>query len=250
MLVRPNLVVVDIDGTVNRLRSSAPMRADDPPIQRLAQLDRRDDTEVVWLSWWPRELIEHLNQQLDVDFRMLPLESRAGASKRHSLRIELLRANRERVVWLDDDEAVIDDSFAELADLLVLQPDSSVGLTPLYLDSVIAYLDGTDEAQLIHDLVEAEFWRWTERLKPKHCYSRRPATRFDNRGTLMREAFLEELAAIAQSAEVRPIANDTYGTRNGVRLDPWQLEDAVRMWAEQGLAIEFRPLLGSLARLR
>jgi len=242
--VKPNLVVVDIDGTVNRLGNAPPLDAADSLMQRLAQLNLSDDTEVVWLSWWPRDRIARLNQQLDLDFRILPLGNQPGGGKRHPLRIELLRANRERVAWLDDDEAAIDEALTELADLLVLQPDFSVGLTPLYLDSVVAYLDGADEAQLIAELVEAESWRWTDRVKPKHSYSRRTPTRFDKRGAEMRKAFLDELAAVAQRAEVKPRADESYGTRDGVRIDPWQLEDAVHAWAEHGLAIEFRPLSG------
>ena len=204
----------------------------------------RNDIEVVWLSWWPRELIERLNQQLDVDFRMLPLENRPGASKQHSLRIELLRANRERVVWLDDEEAIIDDSLAELTDLLVLQPDSSVGLTPLYLDSVVAHFEGANEARLIDALTQEESWRWTERVRSGHNYARRTPRRFDNRGTLMRQTFLDELAWIAQRVAVKPNADSSYGTRDGVRLEPWQFEHAVQLWAEHGLAIEVCALSG------
>lgn len=261
MKVNPNLIVVDIDGTVNRTRSMASCERDSgwpadlvsmpgqthihqKLIERLAQLNQREDTEVVWLSWWPREEIERLNAHLNLDFRILPLENRPGGGKRHSLRIELLRANRERVVWLDDDEAIINDNLQSLADVLVLQPDFLVGLTPLYIEALSAYLDGSDEAGLIERLVRAEPWRWTEHIRPRHSYSRRPETRFDNRGTLMREVFLDEVASVARRACILPRADESYGTRDGVRIDPWQLEHAVRLWGEQGLQIEFHPLSG------
>lgn len=261
MQVKPNLIVVDIDGTVNPTPSmefperqsgwSADLVSTPGQthihrelIERLADLNRRDDTEVVWLSWWPRELIERLNAQLDVEFRILPLGSRPSGSKVRALCIELLRANRQRVVWLDDDEATTGASLEPLADLLALQPAFFVGLSPLYMETVAAYLDGADEDHLIHALVNAEAWRWTERIKPRHSYSRREATPFDNRGSLMREAFLDELIFAIQRAHVRPNADSSYGTRDGVRLDPWQFEHAVQFWVEHGLAIEFHPLAG------
>ncbi|MDQ4214070.1 HAD domain-containing protein [Microbacterium sp. ASV81] len=266
MPVKPNLVVVDIDGTVNRLRSEASPSPepgwDDDVIERigglsgprvhihrgvvdqLAQLNQRDDTEVVWLSWWSRHQVAQLNRSLDVDFRTLPVTDDRHGGKRRSLKIELLRANRERVVWLDDDEASADEQLAALSDMLTLEPDFLTGLTPLYLEAVVAYLGGADEADLIAHLVNAESWRWSDRVKPRHNYSRRMPTMFDNRGALMRKAFLEELAEIAQRAEVKPKTDESYGRRNGVRLDPWQFEYAAQLWAESGLAIEFRPLSG------
>ncbi|MFF7292015.1 HAD domain-containing protein [Microbacterium sp. NPDC008134] len=261
MGVKPNLVVVDIDGTVNAMRSmefperssgwtsdlaSTPGRTHihRELIERLADLDRREDTEVVWLSWWPRDLIERINAQLDLEFRILPLGNTCGCGKVRSLRIELLRANRQRVVWLDDDEATADASLTPLADLLALQPDFFVGLTPLYIETVGAYLDGSDEAELIDDLVSAEAWRWNDRTRSMHSYSRREEPHFDNRGTLMREAFLAELASVVQRGHVRPNADESYGKRDGVHLEPWQLEHAVRLWAEHGLRIELVPLTG------
>lgn len=272
MQVKPNLVVVDIDGTVNRLRTEAfpgrePGWGDDViehlgdtrgprvhihrgVVDKLARLNLRDDIEVVWLSWWSRHQVAQLNRSLGVDFRILPITDIRQGGKRHSLRIELLRANRERVVWLDDDEASTDEQLAALADVLTLEPDFLTGLTPLYLEAVVAYLDGADEADLIAQLVDAESWRWGERLKPRHSYSRREQTRFDNRGALMRKVFLDELAAIAQRAEVRPNADESYGTREGVRLDPWEFEHAMQLWAEHGLAIEFHPLSGKPGELQ
>ncbi|MGH8953701.1 MAG: hypothetical protein ACRDVF_01675 [Microbacterium sp.] len=259
MKVKPNLVVVDIDGTVNRTRSTAFPERDSgwtsdlvsmpgqthihqKLIERLAHLNQREDTEVAWLSWWPREQIERLNAHLGLEFRILPLENRPGGGKAQSLRIELLRANRQRVVWLDDDEATTDPTLDPLADLLALRPDFLIGLTPLYVETANAYLNGADEAGLIERLVKAEPWRWTERIGPRHRHSRRPETRFDNRGTLMREAFLDELASVARRAHIHPKADESYGTRDGVRIDPWQLERAVQLWIEHGLQLELHPL--------
>lgn len=261
MKVKPNLVVLDIDGTVNSTPSmefserssgwssdlaSTPGRTHiyRELIERLVQLNQREDIEVVWLSWWPRDRIKDLNTQLNLEFRILSLENRAGGGKLRSLCIELLRANRQRVVWLDDDEATADTSLIPLADLLALQPDFFVGLTPLYIETVGAYLDGSDEAELIDDLVSAEAWRWNDRTRPMHSYSRREETHFDNRGALMREAFLAQLAAVAQRGRVQPNADESYGTRDGVHLEPWQLEHGVRLWAEHGLRIELVPLTG------
>src|SRR5690606_548984 len=153
MKVKPNLVIIDIDGTVSPASSTAsPEResgwTDDivapsrqsqihhELIDRMAQLDNRGDTAAVWLSWWPREKIEQLNRELGVGFRILSLENRPRPGKRHALRIELLRANRERVVWLDDEEATTDATLDPLAYLLTLQPDFFVGLTPLYMETV------------------------------------------------------------------------------------------------------------------
>lgn len=272
MQVKPNLVVVDIDGTVNRLRSEAfpspesgwgddmierlggvsgtRVRIHRGVVDKLAQLDLRDDAEVVWLSWWSRHQIAQLNQSLDVDFRILPIADEGRGGKRHSLRIELLRANRERVVWLDDDEARTDDQLAPLADMLMLEPDFLTGLTPYYLEAAVAYLDGADETELIAHLVDVESWRWSERVKPRHSFSRRGETLFDDRGALMRQAFLEELASVAQRAQVWPRADKSYGTRDGVSIEPWQFEHAVHLWAEYGLAVEFRPLSGRPGEIR
>ena len=270
MRVKPNLVVVDIDGTVNRMHAEGLSSRDsgwsDDVIRRLtrarsvkapaqvhihrdlilllAEINRRGDTEVVWLSWWPRRQVERLNRALGLAFRILPMEERREEGKWASLRVELLRADREKVVWLDD-EGGVDTDLAALADLLVIQPDFLVGLTPMHIWAVIAFLDGADGRELVGAILEREQWRTDDRWRPKHGYmSRADVPARSDPGFAFRRVFLDELTTLLKRAQIRVSGSGEYGKRDGARIEPSQLEDAVRLWVEHGLRVEFRPMRG------
>lgn len=158
------VLLLDIDGVINghprrcgwdgpprRLKVGMPVYHEPQVIDRLRQLHASGAVEIRWCTTWcgiPRAL-DQLSKQLDLPFAPAfgdrPMSKMWGDMKVEAVLAEL--SEGRRVIWADDEEATAGRQiFLAIAkaeadgQLLLVEPDSSLGLRPEHFDAIETFV--------------------------------------------------------------------------------------------------------------